>query len=159
MTAGRGPFPIKGSEFIIPIDTVIAAVGQVPEAAFVQEVGCSVKKTGVIEISPETAATNVEGVFAGGDSVGGQAFVADAIAGGKLGALAVYCFLEGKDMSQEFQKHQIGNQGSFSFQHFRDPGLIRWILKKQSLLIRSTPFASPTGADITILKPLHRKKV
>ena len=76
----------------------------------------------MIEISPETAATNVEGVFAGGDSVGGKAFVADAIAGGKLGALAVFCFLEGKDMGQEIQKHQIGTQGSFSFQHFMGSG-------------------------------------
>ncbi len=112
------PFPIKGTEFIIPIDTVIMAVGQVPEAAFAQEAGLGLKETGVIEISPGTAATNVEGVFAGGDSVGGKAFVADAIAGGKLGALAVFCFLEGKDMGQEIQKHQIGIQGSFSFQHF-----------------------------------------
>lgn len=140
------PFPIEGSEFIIPIDTVIAAVGQVPEAAFVQEVGCSVKKTGVIEISPETAATTVEGVFAGGDGVGGKAFVADAIAGGKLGALAVYCFLEGKDMSQEFQKHQIGNQGSFSFQHFMGSGTYPVDLKKTVPFDKINTLCFPYGS-------------
>jgi NADPH-dependent glutamate synthase beta subunit-like oxidoreductase len=115
------PIPIKGSDFIVPADTVITAVGQVPEVEFVRELGLSLSQRGMIEISPENTMTPVEGVFAGGDCAGGKAFVADAIASGKLGAFAISCFLEGKDMKREFQNHRIGTRPSFSFQHFMDP--------------------------------------
>jgi heterodisulfide reductase subunit A-like polyferredoxin len=87
----------------------------------VRELGLSLNQRGVIEISPETAATPVEGVFAGGDCAGGKAFVADAIAAGKMGALSILCFLEGKDVRQEFQGRRIGGRSSFSFQHVIDP--------------------------------------
>ncbi|MFH0786132.1 MAG: NAD(P)-binding protein [Pseudomonadota bacterium] len=115
------PFPIQGSEFIVPVDTVITAVGQIPETEFVKELGLVVNNRGQIDRSPESPATNTPGVFAGGDCAGGRAFVADAIAGGKLGALAILCYLEGKDLKPEFRNHQIGMGASFSFQHFRDP--------------------------------------
>ncbi|MHB8091540.1 MAG: NAD(P)-binding protein [Syntrophales bacterium] len=114
------PTPIKGSEFIVPVDTVIAAVGQVPETEFVKELGISLQR-GMIEISPDTAATNIEGVFAGGDSAGGKAFVADAIASGKKGALAIACYLDGKDIKKEFATLQIGDQPSFSFAQLMNP--------------------------------------
>lgn len=116
------PVPVPGTEFIVAGDTVIAAVGQVPEVQFAKDLGISVSKKGIIEISPETAATNIEGVFAGGDGAGVNAFVADAVASGKVGALAVFCFLEGKDINQEFRDHQIGGRAPFSFQHVIAPG-------------------------------------
>jgi NADPH-dependent glutamate synthase beta subunit-like oxidoreductase len=62
--------------------------------------------------------TTLPRFFAGGDSLGGKAFVADAIASGKMGALAISCFLEGKDIEAEFQDIQIGKGQTFSFQHF-----------------------------------------
>lgn len=124
------PVPIQGTEFMVAIDTVIAAVGQVPEVQFAQDIGIGVSNKGMIAISPETAATNMEGVFAGGDGAGTNAFVADAIASGKVGALAVCCFLEGKNMPQEFRSHQIGDRAPFSFQHFIDPEQYPVELKK-----------------------------
>jgi NADPH-dependent glutamate synthase beta subunit-like oxidoreductase/Pyruvate/2-oxoacid:ferredoxin oxidoreductase delta subunit len=124
------PVPVKGTEFMIPVDTIIAAVGQVPEVQFAKDLGISVSKKGVIEISQETGATNIEGIFAGGDAAGTNAFVADAIASGKVGALAVFCFLEGKDMKEEFRGHQIGDRSPFSFQHFIDPEKYPVDLKK-----------------------------
>lgn len=124
------PYPVQGTEFMVAVDTVIAAVGQVPEVQFAKDLGISVSKKGVIEIFPETAATNIEGVFAGGDGAGTTAFVADAIASGKVGALAVFCFLEGKDMKNEFRSHQIGDRATFSFQHSTDPEKYPVDLKK-----------------------------
>jgi NADPH-dependent glutamate synthase beta subunit-like oxidoreductase/Pyruvate/2-oxoacid:ferredoxin oxidoreductase delta subunit len=123
-------FPIKGSEYIVPVDTVIAAVGQVPETEFVKESGLVVDTWGLINSAPESTATNIPGVFAGGDSSGARAFVADAIANGKLGALAISCYLEGRDLIREFRTHQIGMGPSFSFQPFRDPGSVPVDLKK-----------------------------
>ncbi len=124
------PVAIQGSEFLVPVDTVIAAVGQVPEVEFAGELGLSLSRSGVIEISPETAETSVEGVFAGGDSAGGKAFVADAIAAGKMGALAILCYLEGKDIRKEFEARQIGARPSFSFRQEIEPGKDPVDLKK-----------------------------
>ncbi len=118
----RKPVPVKGSEFVIPVDTVISAVGQVPDVEFVKELGVAFGRRGVIEISNDTMATNVEGVFAGGDCAGVNAFVADAIASGKTGALAIACFLEGKNFRKEFLDHRIADQQSFSFRHFMGQG-------------------------------------
>jgi NADPH-dependent glutamate synthase beta subunit-like oxidoreductase len=115
------PVLIDGSEFILPVDAVINAVGQVPEAGFVGEIGLSVGVTGLIIINPETMATSVEGVFAGGDLAGERAFVADAIAGGKRGALAISCFLEGRDFQKELERLRIGSRQSIAFGPFLDP--------------------------------------
>jgi Pyruvate/2-oxoacid:ferredoxin oxidoreductase delta subunit len=41
--------------------------------------------------------------------------VADAVASGKLGALAISCYLQGKEFKQEFRCRQIGAGPSFSF--------------------------------------------
>jgi NADPH-dependent glutamate synthase beta subunit-like oxidoreductase/Pyruvate/2-oxoacid:ferredoxin oxidoreductase delta subunit len=115
------PIPVEGSEFILPVDTVIAAIGQTPEKDLADEPGLTWNKAGMIDISPDTAATKMEGVFAGGDAAGTRAYVADAIASGKTAALAILCFLEGKDVKKEFENHRIGTAASFSFQHLKDP--------------------------------------
>jgi NADPH-dependent glutamate synthase beta subunit-like oxidoreductase len=106
------PFPVPGSEFTLPVETVITAVGQVPETGFVRGSGLALSRNGLIEVFPGTAATVVPGVFAGGDGAGGRAFVADAIAGGKMGALAIVCFLEGRDYETERERLRIGSRGS-----------------------------------------------
>jgi NADPH-dependent glutamate synthase beta subunit-like oxidoreductase/Pyruvate/2-oxoacid:ferredoxin oxidoreductase delta subunit len=129
--SGRAqPVPVNGSEFIVPIDTIIAAVGQLPEVEFLKDLGLRLSRRGVIEISSGSAATNVEGIFAGGDSTGAKAFVADAIASGKMGALAIHCYLEQKNPTQEYQTHQIGNGPAFSFQSFITRGDYPINLKK-----------------------------
>jgi NADPH-dependent glutamate synthase beta subunit-like oxidoreductase/Pyruvate/2-oxoacid:ferredoxin oxidoreductase delta subunit len=124
------PVPVAGSEFILPVDTVIAAVGQVPETGFTTGIGVSLGEGGVIRISPDTAATNVEGVFAGGDGAGTKAFVADAIASGKTGALAIACYLGGKDVNMELQAHRVGTQPSFAFQRVLEPDAYNVNLKE-----------------------------
>ena len=92
------PIPVKGSEFTIPVDTVIAALGQAPQADFAKELGVSLSKRGGIEIDTKTGATNVEGVFAGGDVVTGPAFVIDAIAAGKKAARSIHQCLGGQHL-------------------------------------------------------------
>lgn len=118
--SGRArPIPIEGSEFFLPVDTVIAAVGQKPDAGFLG--GIRTNTNGTIEVSSETGATLSDGVFAGGDSAGTRAFVADAIGSGKVGALAISCYLEGKNPKEEIEGHRIGSSSSFSFRHFMAP--------------------------------------
>ncbi len=101
-TSGRPrPVPVKGSEFTIAVDTVIAALGQAPETDFVKELGVSLSKRGTIEIDDKTGATNIEGVFAGGDVVTGPAFVIDAIAAGKKTARSIHQYLTGQPIEGE----------------------------------------------------------
>jgi len=129
--SGRAqPLPLPGSEFDLPVDTVIGAIGQVPDLQFTNGVGIRLGRNGVIAISPERAETNIEGIFAGGDSAGTKAFVADAIASGKTGALAIHCYIEGIDFGQEFQSHQIGEKPAFSFQSIMHQGDYQIDLKK-----------------------------
>jgi heterodisulfide reductase subunit A-like polyferredoxin len=95
------PIPIEGSEFAIPVDTVIAALGQVPETEFVRELGISLSKRGTIEIDSKTGATNAEGVFSGGDVVTGPAYVVDAIAAGRKAARSISQYLDGQPLEAE----------------------------------------------------------
>ena len=95
------PIPVKGSEFTMPVDTVIAALGQVPETDFVKQSGVSLSKRGAIEIDAKTGATNIEGVFAGGDAVTGPAFVIDAIAAGKKAARSIHQYLNEQPLEPE----------------------------------------------------------
>jgi NADPH-dependent glutamate synthase beta subunit-like oxidoreductase/Pyruvate/2-oxoacid:ferredoxin oxidoreductase delta subunit len=121
-SSGRArPVPVAGSEYVVALDMVITAVGQMPEAEFASEAGISLGRTGVLQIKPGIMATSMEGVFAGGDGAGERAFVADAIASGKMGAFAIYCYLEGKDIERERDKSRIGEHGSVVFQSVIDP--------------------------------------
>jgi NADPH-dependent glutamate synthase beta subunit-like oxidoreductase/Pyruvate/2-oxoacid:ferredoxin oxidoreductase delta subunit len=114
------PLPIEGSEFLVPVDSLIAAIGQAPETDLVNEPGLSWTTQGMIDITG-MGATTMDGVFAGGDGAGTKAYVADAIASGKIAALAIVCYLNGTDVNKEFAEHRIGAASSFSFQHFVDP--------------------------------------
>jgi heterodisulfide reductase subunit A-like polyferredoxin len=95
------PIPVKGSEFTIPVDTVIAALGQAPGTDFVKHSGVSLSRKGAIEIDAKTGVTNVEGVFAGGDVVTGPAFVIDAIAAGKKAARSIHQYVNGQLLEGE----------------------------------------------------------
>ena len=92
----RRPIPITGSEFFIPVDTVIAAVGQAPDLSFLPT-DSALERTRweTLVVDSNTLATNVNGIFAGGDFVTGPAMIIDAIAAGKRGAIAIDKYLKG----------------------------------------------------------------
>lgn len=87
------PQPIAGSGFTLKLDTVISAVGEMPEIT--ADLGVGVKKEGTIKVDTETLATNKAGVFAGGDAVTGPASVTEAIAAGKRAAISIDKYLGG----------------------------------------------------------------
>lgn len=86
------PIPVPGSEFTIPVDTVIQAVGQEPDAALLKELGLSANKRGCVKVRTD-GATGMPGVFAGGDAVNGGATAVEAIAAGKKAAEAIDRYL------------------------------------------------------------------
>ncbi|MGQ9823455.1 MAG: NAD(P)-binding protein [Desulfotomaculales bacterium] len=93
----RRPVPVPGSEFFLEVDTVILAVGQKPGLE-----GVSLEKTkgGTLAADPETLATAVPGVFAGGDAVTGPKTVVEAIAAGKRAAESIDRYLNGRDLKE-----------------------------------------------------------
>jgi heterodisulfide reductase subunit A-like polyferredoxin len=95
----RRPIPIKGSEYVIPADTMIAAVAQAPEISFLDEShGLEVTAKGTFAVDPHTLATNRQGIFAGGDVARGPWILIQAIADGRRGALSIDRYLRGVDL-------------------------------------------------------------
>ena len=86
----RSPVP-TGEEFIIDVDMIIKAAGQVPFENLVNNISLN-NSYGKIVID-ENCATNINGVFAGGDAVNGGKEVVDAVQAGKDGAAAILKFL------------------------------------------------------------------
>lgn len=97
----RRPVEINGSEFSLPVDTVIMAIGQGPNP-LVQSTtsGLETNKKGNIVADPETGATSKAGVFAGGDIVTGAATVILAMGAGKKAALAIDRYLKEKQLQK-----------------------------------------------------------
>jgi formate dehydrogenase major subunit len=99
----RSPKPVRGSEFQIPCDYVIAAIGQ--STTMRQLVGSSpvefappgeslkLTRYETVQIDSGTFETTVEGVFAGGDVVTGAATVVEAVAAGRKAAHAIDAFI------------------------------------------------------------------
>jgi NADPH-dependent glutamate synthase beta subunit-like oxidoreductase len=89
----RRPVPVKNSEFEIKADTVILAIGYVPEAETLRDNGLVLSKNSTVIVKDETGATNLASVFAGGDVVSGPLSVIEAIAAGKRAADAIHRYL------------------------------------------------------------------
>lgn len=91
----RTPVPVEGSEFILPADFVISAIGQTVDRDLAQAAGIEVSKYGTVVTAPKSSLTSVAGVFAAGDCVTGPATVVEAIQGGKRAAGEIDKFLGG----------------------------------------------------------------
>ena len=93
----RRPIPIEGSEFTLPVDTVIVAIGTGPNPIIAQTTpGLETTKRGNIAADEETGKTSKEGVFAGGDIVTGAATVILAMGAGRKAAAAIDAYLTEK---------------------------------------------------------------
>lgn len=89
----RRPVPVKGSEFTMDVDTVVVAVGRTPNPIIQSTTeGLAVTKWGTI-VADENGKTSIEGVYAGGDIVTGEATVISAMGAGKKAARAIHEYL------------------------------------------------------------------
>ena len=99
----RRPVPVEGSEFALELDTLIVAISEAPETDFAEgehEFETSARGTAVV--SPETLATNLEGVFAGGDLVTGPNTVLEGMASGKLAAEMIDSYIRHGSPRREY---------------------------------------------------------
>ncbi len=91
----RRPIEIPGSEFMIPADRILAAVGQKADLSFVPPRSRTRLTEGTrLAADPATAMTPFAGVFAAGDAVTGPLTVIDAIASGHAAAESLRHYLE-----------------------------------------------------------------
>jgi NADH-quinone oxidoreductase subunit F len=95
-TGRRSPLALPGTEVFVDADTVIPAVGQAPDLSFLPA-DSKLERTRweTLVVNPNNLATNVPGIFAGGDFVTGPTYVIQAIAAGRRGAMAIDKYLRG----------------------------------------------------------------
>ncbi|MGQ9678052.1 MAG: NADPH-dependent glutamate synthase [bacterium] len=90
----RRPVPIPGSEFRIPVDTVVVAIGNSPNPLIPQTTpGLETTRWGTLVADSATGKTTKRGVFAGGDIVTGAATVILAMGAGRVAARAMDDYL------------------------------------------------------------------
>ena len=93
----RRPVPIEGSEFELPVDTVIMAIGTSPNPLIRNTTkGLETNRHGCIVTNGEDGLTSREGVYAGGDAVTGAATVILAMGAGKAAAAAMDKYIQSK---------------------------------------------------------------
>jgi formate dehydrogenase (NADP+) beta subunit len=85
----------------VPCDTVLLAVGQAPNLAFLEDGGADVEqfRPGWPKVDPQTLATTAPGIFVAGDLAHGTRLVIDAVASGKAAARSVYQYLTGQALA------------------------------------------------------------
>jgi NADPH-dependent glutamate synthase beta subunit-like oxidoreductase len=98
----RKPVPMKDSEFSMDFDSVIAAVGQVPDIP--SQLGLKARRDRTLGVDFNTQATDRRGAWAGGDVVTGPATVIAAIAAGKRAAVSIDSYLKGGAEAEEKDK-------------------------------------------------------
>jgi formate dehydrogenase major subunit len=93
----RRPIPEEGSETVIPVDMVIAAIGQFSDLSPLESdkaaAGMPVTRWNTIGADPESMSTGMEGIFTGGDVYRGPDTVVRALADGRRAAMAIHQYL------------------------------------------------------------------
>jgi glutamate synthase (NADPH/NADH) small chain len=90
--SGRArPIPIEGSEFVLPVENVVLAIGTTPNPLLTRTTsGLLTNKKGCLVADEHTGLTSKALVFAGGDAVTGAATVILAAGAGKRSAQAIH---------------------------------------------------------------------
>ena len=128
----RRPIPIEGSEFDLPVDFMLAAIGQKTQVGFIDDINkhaeggqLELNRWGDIDANAKTLQTGIPDVFAAGDGVTGPATIIEAIAQAKLASHSANEFLSGaKDIQppkneffskkENFREQKVGDyKGQF----------------------------------------------
>lgn len=90
----RRPVPVKGSEFIIPCDAVIPAIGQKIDVAWTrEEPDFELTTKNTLKVNPDTLQTSIPDVFAAGDAVTGPATAIEAVAAGHRAVESIHEYI------------------------------------------------------------------
>src|SRR5215472_8480439 len=97
-----------GTEFVIPCDTVILAIGQASDLSFLKpDDGIETTRQGTLKINPGSLMTTAPGIFAAGDIAFGPRLIINAVADGKKAAVEIDKFLRGPNWRPKDKYVQI----------------------------------------------------
>jgi len=85
----RRPVEIEGSEWVLNVDFVIEAIGQIPDESVDWSSAVKLDRKGLIVAEADTGKTSNRRIFAGGDIVRGPGLVVEAVQDGKVAARAI----------------------------------------------------------------------
>jgi formate dehydrogenase major subunit len=105
----RRPEPVEGSDFSVECSSVIAATGQSVESTLAADEGLSVTAWG-IAADGRTMATNLPGVFSGGDAVLGADLAVRAVTHGRIAAVSIHQYLAGESVIGEPESASVAMQ-------------------------------------------------
>jgi heterodisulfide reductase subunit A-like polyferredoxin len=143
----RRPIPVKGSEFVVECDSIVPAIGQAADLNFIpKNGGIAVNKWNTFDVDPVTFASNISGLFAGGDAVTGPATVVKAVNAGKEAAISIDRYLRGEDV-REGREHDW-TKG------LADPGDIRDVAKKERLRMSHLDPAGRRSSFKEVVNPI-----
>jgi len=93
--SGRArPIPIEGSEFTLPTDLVIIAIGaRVSPLVPIAVPGIELDEGGHVIVNPDTLETSIPGVFGGGDLIPGEETIVRAMGDGRRAAQSIHKYL------------------------------------------------------------------
>lgn len=92
----RSPVPVEGSNWVLPVDAVIIAIGTSPNPLIRSTTpNLNITRKGGIE-TDENGCTSREGVFCGGDAATGAATVILAMGAGKTGAKSIDKYIKSR---------------------------------------------------------------
>lgn len=135
---------VEGTKEIIPVDTVIFAVGQKP--AGTQEMGLELIHNAYIKVDTKTTQTSQEGIFAAGDVVTGTKSVIAAISEARHSAEEIDRYFGGDgDISEQLIETEatspyFGQCPGFADLERKKPQLLEAEVRKQSFVLVEQPF-------------------
>jgi dihydropyrimidine dehydrogenase (NAD+) subunit PreT len=101
---------VPDSEFELPFDMVIKALGQEKMSAMLHEMvpALTLTRSGAIERDPDTGQTNIPHIFAGGDAANGGSEVVNAVGEGKKAARGIHHLFTGETVDGPVQWTRMG---------------------------------------------------
>lgn len=118
------PVPVEGSDFEIPCNYLIGAIGQQVDTSFAgPEKDLKLERWGTITAEKNTLETSIKGVFAGGDAVLGPYTAIASIAQGKQAALSIAEYLKTGKVEKRKKpflsfKHTFAEVSEHELSHF-----------------------------------------
>ena len=137
----KKPVPIKGSDFLLPADSLILAVGQRADLSFLPE---GVEAENGLISADLWGRTTVPGVYAGGDAATGQGYVSHAIASGKQAALSIDRFLRKERFDPPPNGQEIAGFARINLDYF--PQAPRVALPSLAVRVRAGNFREVHGS-------------
>ncbi|MHC4183686.1 MAG: FAD-dependent oxidoreductase, partial [Planctomycetota bacterium] len=93
--------PIPDTEFKVPLDVMIPAIGQRPDSNFVKDAGIEITNRDTLVADDKSLSTNIEGIFACADVVTGPRTVTEAMDQGRKAATSIDRYLKGETLFNE----------------------------------------------------------